>query len=110
MARPTKEPEERRDERLNVRFTAAQKAYVEEQAERAGITPTEYLRRRALGFQVSPAPARHDAALLAAINRIGVNVNQLALATHTGREFVQYWREIGAELEDILEKVAAHDR
>lgn len=106
MARPKKQPHERRTERFNLRFTVAELAHVEQQARAAGLDPTEYLRRRALGYTVPAAPARRtDPALVSELNRIGVNVNQLARAVHTGRDFVAYWREIGAELSAILEKL-----
>jgi hypothetical protein len=43
---------------------------------------------------------------LAEVNRIGVNVNQLARAVHTDRDFARYWQEIGQELHVVLEKVS----
>lgn len=48
MARPKKQPEERRTSRFNLRFTAAEDAYVREQAFAADLSPTDYLRALAL--------------------------------------------------------------
>eukprot|EP00752_Nemacystus_decipiens_P015808 g14118.t1 len=85
MARPIKQPHEKRSEVLRARVTFAEKMHVEEQASAAGIDPSEYVRRRALGFMVSPAPRRADAALVSELNRIGVNLNQIARNLNSGR-------------------------
>ena len=61
MARPTKHPDEKRDQRFNLRFTAAELAHVETQARLAGVGPHEFLRRRALGYVVPPAPTQRRA-------------------------------------------------
>ena len=46
-----------------------------------------------------------------ALSRIGNNVNQLTAATHQGRDFAKYWREIGVELSaDLTASRAALDR
>ena len=83
MARPKKQPDEKRDQR----FTVAEIAHVEMQARLAGIGPHEFLRHRALGYVVPPAPVqrRGAPALVAELNRlelelkaVGNNANQLA--------------------------------
>jgi len=107
MARPKKLEGERRTERFNLRFTVAEKLHVEEQAAKAGLDPTEFLRRRALSLPIAPAPAKADAALIAELNRIGVNVNQLARAMHSGRTLPGGWPEIAPQLQTVLAKVAA---
>lgn len=107
MARPRKEEHERRTASVRADLTEAEKVFVQEQAARAGLSEAEYTRRRVLGFAVaSPAAARRtDPALITELNRIGVNVNQLARAAHTDRDFIQFWREIGRELQGVLAKV-----
>jgi hypothetical protein len=79
-------------------------------ARAAGVNEAEFLRRYIDGVP-NPSPARSgvDPVLVAALNshavalgKIGNNVNQLAAATHQGRDFAQYWREIGAELQTDL--------
>lgn len=106
MARPKKEQHEKRDQRFNLRFTLAEIEHVRSQAMAAGLDPHEYLRRRALGHAVPPAPSRSsDPAMVSELNRIGVNVNQLALATHRGSAFTEHWRHIGGELRTALAKV-----
>ncbi|MEM9053869.1 MAG: plasmid mobilization relaxosome protein MobC [Pseudomonadota bacterium] len=111
MARPKKQTDDKRTEQWNTRWTLAEREYIRTQASAAGMNETEYLRHRALGHQIHPAPSRgaSDPALVSELNRIGVNVNQLALATHRGSDFTRYWMHIGGELRTVLHKVMAHD-
>jgi len=107
MGRPQKQEHEKRTERQNLRFTVAETVYIQQQAEAAGISPAEYVRRRALGYTVPSGVSSRgtDPALISELNRIGVNVNQLARAVHRGRDFVHYWEEVGQELRRVLEAV-----
>ena len=110
MARPKKEKHERRTASTRTDLTVAEKEYLREQAALAGMTEAEYVRRRILGHQVSPAPRQVDAVLMAAlineVNRLGVNVNQLARAANTDRTPRMDWRDVAAECERVLAKVA----
>lgn len=120
MARPKKQPHEQRTASTRADLTVAEKLYLSEQASRAGLTEAEYVRRRALGHQVSPAPARADAALITEINRLGVemrawgvNLNQLTRDENAGREFHGDWVALRDrlhyeldEVERVLAKVA----
>lgn len=107
MARPRKQEHERRTASIRADLTEAEKVFVQEQAARAGLSAAEYTRRRVLGYAVvSPAASRRaDPALITELNRVGVNVNQLARAVHTDRDFVRFWREIGSELQAVLVRV-----
>jgi hypothetical protein len=109
MARPNKQPHERREERFNLRFTIAERLHIEEQAERAGLHPTEYLRQRCLDYEVSPAPARAgvDPSLLSALSRIGNNVNQIALAKNTDRHYSGDWKGVQSTLQTLLTELAS---
>ncbi|MEQ8750323.1 MAG: plasmid mobilization relaxosome protein MobC [Amphiplicatus sp.] len=108
MARPKKQDGEQRSETARFRVTVAEREYIRAQARAAGLPEAEYLRRRALGYAVPPARSGlPDPALISELNRIGVNVNQLARAMHRGSDFVQSWRVVGDELSSILAKVAA---
>lgn len=79
MGRPRKEQHEARDVRLNLRLLADEYVQIEERASLFGITPTEYARRLATGGHVPVRTVeRADAALVVALNRIGVNLNQIA--------------------------------
>ena len=110
MARPKKEQHERRDQRFNLRYTMAEIEHLRAQAQAAGLDPHEYARRRTLGHAVPPAPQRSsDPALVSELNRIGVNVNQLARASHRSSDFTRYWSDVGRELQAALRKVLDRD-
>lgn len=109
MARPEKQDGEKRSETARFRLTLAEREWLREQASRAGLSETEFMRRRVLGRPIPPAPSRSsDPALVSELNRIGVNVNQLARATHRGSDFVRYWNAVGEELRTVLGKVTRH--
>ena len=87
MARPRKEHIEARSERLNLRLTLGERATLEAKAAAAGVPPTDYARRVALGGQLAIAQTKAaDPQLVLALNRVGVNLNQIARAinAHTG--------------------------
>ena len=79
MARPRLDDEERRARTVGVRVTAAEEAELRERAQAARLSMGAYLRRRALGQRVRmAAELRLGAAELRELNRIGVNLNQMA--------------------------------
>ena len=81
MARPRLDDEERRARTVGVRVTAAEAAELRERAQAARLSMGAYLRRRALGQRVRmAAELRLGAAELRELNRIGVNLNQMARA------------------------------
>lgn len=112
MGRPKKNADEKRTEWIRARATLAERETVRSNAAKAGLAgdESEFIRRRVLGLPLpSSNRSASDPALIAALNnyilslsRIGNNVNQLTAATHQGRDFAKYWREVGAELEDEL--------
>ena len=68
-----------------VRVTAAEAAELRERAQAARLSMGAYLRRRALGQRVRmAAELRLGAAELRELNRIGVNLNQMARALNSG--------------------------
>lgn len=129
MARPRKHPHEVRSAHLTLRFTPAEADYVRAQADAASVPLRTYLRELALmdqevvtrrarsrGLSVpaylvsclraaSPSAGIADPALIAELNRIGVNLNQLARAVNRGDEFVGTWRALARELHAVLAKV-----
>ena len=81
MARPRLDESERRARTVGVRVTAAEAAELRERAQAARLSMGAYLRRRALGQRVRiAAELRLGAAELRELNRIGVNLNQMARA------------------------------
>ena len=83
--RPPLPAEERRLHRPVVCLTAAEAAEIAERAAEARLAPAVYMRRRALGRPVQRAAVRRlGAAELRELNRIGVNLNQIARALNAG--------------------------
>ena len=83
--RPPLPAEERRSLRSVVCLTATEATEIAEQAAEAGLAPAVYMRRRALGRPVHRATVRRlGAAELRELNRIGVNLNQIARALNAG--------------------------
>ena len=78
MARPRLHESERRARTVGVRVTAAEAAELRERAQAARLSMGAYLRRRALGQRVRIAAELRD------LNRIGVNLNQMARALNSG--------------------------
>ncbi len=110
MARPKKTADELRSETARFRTTIGEREAIRSHAARVGLDDTEFMRRRVLGTPLPPSSSTAvDPALVAALNsyavalsKIGNNVNQLTAATHQGRDFARFWREIGTELEADL--------
>ncbi|MEM6898659.1 MAG: plasmid mobilization relaxosome protein MobC [Pseudomonadota bacterium] len=96
---------ERRSVRKEMRWRPDEWAQVELKARAVGMTPTDFVRQRALGFTPKTTNAP-DAALAAAslnqmvleLQRQGNNLNQLSKSVHTDTAFQQHWREIGQEV------------
>lgn len=108
MARPSKDQQEARSQRLNLRFTLDEWRCVIAKATAAGLTPTAFCHQAALGSQIEVAPESAprlsksvDIAQVVALNRIGVNLNQIARALNSGVGWVP------TELESVLERVNA---
>lgn len=112
MARPKKQMEEARTMRFNLRFSLHEWGEVEAKAAAAGLSPTEFCRQAVLGCRIESAPARaagssgrHPAGVAAAtaqivaLNRVGVNLNQIA------RNLNGYQGFIPDDLAESLERV-----
>ena len=85
MARPRLGESERRRRTIGVRVTEAEAAELRERAQAARLSLGAYLRRRALGQRVRSAVERRlGAAEMRELNRIGVNLNQMARALNSG--------------------------
>ena len=105
MARPRLDDEERRARTVGVRVTADEAAELRERAQAARLSMGAYLRRRALGERVRmAAELRLGAAELRELNRIGVNLNQMARALNS--RAVSSLAETQAVVERVGELVA----
>jgi hypothetical protein len=109
VARPRKEQIEARSERLNLRLTLGERATLEAKAAAAGVPPTDYARRLALDGQLTIVQAKAaDPQLVLALNRVGVNLNQIARAinAHTGFPPADLSRTL-ARLNQLLDDLQA---
>jgi hypothetical protein len=105
--RPKKAPEERRVNGPNPRMTVAEKAEVEQHAAILGISPSEFMRSRSLGYRLPAALAvqRHIAALAVALLRIGINLNQIADRMNKGRGAPPELLALIARIEALLDGI-----
>ena len=108
MARPPLRPEERKDELLpNLRVTASQRAMIEEKAAKAGLTLADYCRRAIFKARFAPKRGTVDQALLVELNRVGVNLNQIAKRVNAGRNLPPDFPDVLAEVREAVRKVMA---
>ena len=105
MARPKKQPHEARSKITHTRMTDAEYVHVEQQARIAGVTVSDYIRQRTLKGTVTVPQGRADAAMLMEINRIGVNLNQIAHTLNRGGDVPHDLAVLQAKLYAVLEQV-----
>ena len=108
MARPRKQKSDSRGESVSFRLTPDELAAVEARAKKAGLTRSDYLRRMALKGKISVAPpARLDFKLVAELNRIGVNLNQMTRAANATGEVPPEVTRLCRRLETIITEAIA---
>lgn len=80
MARPHALPHRRRSIRLTARFNAAEASVIAEAAHASGVSRSDVVRRAVLNLPpIRPVAERQELGrLLAAIGKVGSNVNQIA--------------------------------
>ena len=79
--RPRRKPEEGPKVQVGFQVTSVERDRIREAASQAGLSVSEFLRRRALGRPVVPLA---DAAARKALRRVGVNLNQLVRRANSG--------------------------
>ena len=106
MARPKSEIYKLKVFQVNIRLTAEEQVFVENQASSYGISVVEYVRKRALNKQLPKhalSPINHE--LLIELSRIGNNVNQVAKKSN--QNFLEKYvfnRDL-RELKEILNQI-----
>ena len=107
MGRPRKAPEEKREDRLNPRLTTAERAEIEGNAVIFGISPSEFMRCRSVGYCLPAALAvqRQVAARAVALLRIGVNLNQIAHHMNAGRGAPPDLSALIARIDALLDEI-----
>tara|TARA_R110000782_G_scaffold102483_5_gene189517 strand:+ start:19390 stop:19821 length:432 start_codon:yes stop_codon:yes gene_type:complete len=112
--RPEKQEHERLSMVVQARVTLAEQEHIRRIAAEAGLSVSDYLRRRACAYQV-PASVRHrssDPALVTEVNKLGVELkavgnlaNQLALSVHTRRRSRIAWEAVVSQIEAAVDDV-----
>lgn len=107
IGRPKLAPDEQRTERLSgVTLTPAERDIVEAAARAAGLSVMEFQRRAILGQRIAAKRQRAENALLVELNKIGVNLNQIAHAVNAGRDLPRSFPLVLDELRAMVEKIA----
>jgi uncharacterized protein (DUF1778 family) len=108
MARPKKDPDERRTETLAFRLTPTERIRIEQAAARAGLPPSAYARMQAIRGRVVSSERRTLAPdLFDEPRRIGVNLNQLTRLAHIREEPPPELPHLCAALDRFLAKELA---
>ena len=109
MGRPQKQEHEKLSETVKLRLTLAEHEHVRSVAADAGVTVSDYLRRRACGYRVPTVVSRQrsDPAVLSELNRIGVNLNQIARNLNSDRPLRLDAHDVLGELQSVLTRLVA---
>lgn len=104
--RPARRDREKRADRVAFRLTAEELARVQIEAERAGVSVSEYCRAASLGQRVRVRNAPDLSAALVSLNRVGVNLNQIARMANRGQSVPHDLGEVLAEVRGAIERLA----
>ncbi len=107
MSRPHKREAEKRGEILQTRLTFSERVHVEQLAANAGVTVAELIRVLLLTSEVKPRKTKLEASFLVELNRIGVNLNQIAHASNIGRTDSHILQNAISDLVGIMGKLDA---
>jgi type IV pilus biogenesis protein CpaD/CtpE len=113
MARPALNEEKKRVVQVNIRLTQSEGEKVNTFAESAGLSPANWIRYKIFTGKFPQAKASPlDAAIFRELQRIGINVNQVAHKLNSN-EFSSELRPVLDELSGLLKvivKLLVHDR
>ena len=105
LGRPRKPVDELRTEEVRARLSLAEKQQLLEDAQAAGLSEAEYIRRLIAGHKPQ-GRGQSDPRLLFELNAIGNNLNQAVRDVHAGSTRQHDWQDLRRRLEEILVKVA----
>jgi dynactin complex subunit len=111
VARPKKSPEERRTEQFNIGLSPVELAQIKGKADETSQTVTAFIRASALEqkitVQKSTAP---DFMTRNELRRIGTNLNQIAHALNSGRDFdTTELNAVIGKLDHLFDRWLNHD-
>lgn len=107
IGRPKAAPGEVRAAVVSVRLTTLERADVEANAARSGLSLSDYCRRAILGHRVtaSTKPQQVNAEALVELNRVGVNLNQIARAANRGEPLPRFFGQTLSVVETAIERL-----
>jgi hypothetical protein len=88
------------------RYTRAELDYIQQMAHYAGLTVSEYIRRAALKIIIKPPRTSVPREAMAELNRIGININQIARALNRGRACPYYIEDTFLKLNATMDLLA----
>ena len=109
MTRPQKESDMKREHRITIRLTDTEFSIIENMAEQADMTISEYMRKQIMEGQVNTkfeivADVKEIKKLIGELGKIGSNLNQIARYFNQGGIISPEMRtEIKKSLRDIYE-------
>ena len=113
MARPALNEDKKRVVQVNIRLTQSEDEKVNTFAESAGLSPANWIRYKIFTGKFPHAKASPlDAAIFRELQRIGINVNQIAHKLNSN-ELSSELRPVLDELSGLLKhiiKLLVHDR
>lgn len=104
--RPEMPAIDKRTDKIELRLTTAEKIAFREKAEASGQTLSDWLRDLANGHKPRPPVTHTDLAFINELNRIGVNLNQIARSINRGRGLSSDWQLLQDELRAVLKEAA----
>jgi|APTNR8051073442_1049403.scaffolds.fasta_scaffold02828_10 hypothetical protein len=108
IGRPRKAADEARSERLSgIRLTPAERHVVELMAERAGVSVAEFARHAILGQRMPQRRTRGMDRAIVELNRVGVNLNQIAARVNMTGDLAGDFRAVMAEVRSAIETLTA---
>ena len=103
IARPKTPDPLKKTEALRVRLTVEERALLMENAAKAGLSSSEFLRRAAFNQKITlPPPSGVDFATRQELSRIGINLNQIAKVMNSGGTMNSAHVDAVAEKLDVL--------
>ena len=108
IGRPKAAPGEGRVTVVSVRLTTFERARVEAKAAQTGLSLSDYCRRAILGHRVtaSTEPQRVNTEALVELNRVGVNLNQIARVANRGAPLPRSFPETLSVVFAAVERLA----
>ncbi|MFA5951877.1 MAG: plasmid mobilization relaxosome protein MobC [Hyphomicrobium sp.] len=104
--RPLKQTHEKRSEQVKTRYTLAELDKLRADASRAGLSLADFVRRASLGMAITIKHGGAEPAALTELNKIGINLNQIARSLNRGQDVPHYLEQAIAKLDETLDQVA----